>query len=161
MKRVVSLLIMTVLIFGVFCSAPLANAAAIPEQSEIISLENGDYLEITINNIPVQFSGISALAATKSVTKMKTTKYRNSSGTVLWSISIKATFTYDGSTSKCTACSHSTTCPAKTWTIKSASSSKSGNSATAKATATHATNGALKNYTQSVTIKCSKNGTVS
>ena len=44
------------------------------------------------------------------------------------------------------------------WKIQSVSSNKSGNSATASATANYAS---LKNYTQNVTISCNKNGTVS
>lgn len=51
---------------------------------------------------------------------------RNSSGTVLWSVSITATFTYDGTTSRCISCSPSATAPATTWSIKSISSSKTG-----------------------------------
>ena len=96
-----------------------------------------------------------------NITKTKTTYMRDSSGVVLWSVSITATFTYDGTTSRCISCSPSANAPATTWSIKSISSSKSGNSATAYATATHSSPSSSKDHTQSVTISCSKNGTVS
>ena len=99
--------------------------------------------------------------ASHNITKTKTTYMRNSSGTVLWSVSITATFTYDGTTSRCISCSPSATAPATTWSIKSISSSKNGNSATAYATATHSSPSSSKDFTQSVTISCSKNGTIS
>lgn len=86
---------------------------------------------------------------------------RDSSGVVLWSVSITATFAYDGTTSRCISCSPSANAPATTWSIKSISSSKNGSSATAYATATHSSPSSSKDYTQSVTISCSKNGTVS
>lgn len=104
---------------------------------------------------------LSAKKAAKSVTKTKTSYYRAKDGSLLWSVSIKATFTYDGNTSKCTSCSHSASAPAKTWSIKSVSSSKNGNSATATAVATHTSNVGAKDYTRSITIKCNKNGVVS
>ena len=97
--------------------------------------------------------------ASHNITKTKTTYMRNSSGTVLWSVSITATFTYDGT--RCISCSPSATAPATTWSIKSISSSKNGNSATAYATATHSSPSSSKDFTQSVTISCSKNGTIS
>ena len=100
--------------------------------------------------------------SSNTITKKKTTQFKNSSGTVLWSVSITATFTYDGSTSKCTSCTPSAKAYASTWSIRSVTSSKSGNSATATAVArqTDAT-GNTYDYTKSVTIKCSATGVVS
>ena len=163
MKRAIITLFMSfALMTGILCPAsPAAEAAVGPSpQAEITLLENGDYLETVIVDEPAMSSRISTLYATKTITKTKTTRYKNQAGDILWSVSIHATFSYNGSTSKCTSCSHSTTCPAKTWKIKSVSSSKSGNSATATATATH-TDLISEDFTKSVTITCSKNGTVS
>ena len=162
MKKIITLLTMTAIIWSALYSGSTAKALVVAQaQTETILLENGDYLEETITDVPVYSSGISILSTAKTITKTKTAKYKNASGKVLWSVSIRATFTYDGSTSKCTSCSHSTTCPAKTWKIKSVSSSKSGNSATAKVTATQTSESESRDFTKSVTIKCSKNGTVS
>ncbi|MCH5300490.1 MAG: hypothetical protein J1E56_04150 [Ruminococcus sp.] len=139
-----------------------ANAIEIPKDTliEIEYLENGDYIETVISN-ETNDNATCPLATTKTITKSKTKYYKNSAGTVLWSVTIKGTFTYDGSTSKCTSCSHSASAPASNWSIKSISSSKSGNSATAKCVATY--KGAIisTDYSMSVTITCSANGTIS
>lgn len=129
------------------------------------TLDNGDYIETVISSetsLSDSVLNISTLSTSKTITKTKTTYYKNSSGTVMWSVSIKATFTYNGSTSKCTSCSHSTTAPSKTCSIKSCTSSKSGNKATAKAVATHTdSDGSKYDINRTVTISCSANGKVS
>lgn len=104
---------------------------------------------------------LSANSTNKTITKTKTSKIRAKDGTLLWSVSIKATFTYNGTTSKCTSYSHSASAPAKSWKIKSVSSSKKGNSTTAVGVATHSDNSGSRDFTRSITIKCSKNGVVS
>lgn len=163
MKKITTFLLAAALIVITSCSfATTAEASSYASpNAEIILLEHGDYLETTISDVPTPFSGFSVFSTASTVTKKKTTYYKDKNGTILWSVAITATFTYDGTTSKCTSCSHSTTCPSPTWKIKSASSSKSGNSATATATATHFIGAASDDFTKSVTITCSKNGIVS
>ena len=146
------------------CSGSTAFAASNvqPTQIMIEEAENGNYYETVIETLEQEQPPYSVFAATQYITKTKTTYYKNSSGTVLWSVSITATFSYDGSTSKCTSCSHSTTAPGTYWSITSSSSSRSGNSATATATAKYTpSSGAVQSYTKSVTIKCSPTGVVS
>lgn len=163
MKKIVTLITLSVLMLGIFFSTSIpAKATTIfPSKTSIVMLEDGNYLETTIIDEPKVPSGISLLSATKTITRTKITRFKNKNGSILWSVSITATFTYNGSTSKCTSCSHSTTCPSSTWKIKSVSSSRSGNSATAKAIATRSFNNISENYTKTVTIKCDKNGNVS
>ena len=105
-------------------------------------------------------AALSLQSADKQITKTKTAYYKNKSGAVLWSVSIKATFSYNGTSSKCISCSPSASAPAKSWSIKSLSSSKKGNSASAKVVAVHATN-VSQQYTKTVTIHCSKTGVIS
>ena len=125
-------------------------------------LDNGDYIETVISSDLSLPHNISTLSTSKTITKTKTTYYKNSSGSVMWSVSIRATFTYNGSTSKCTKCSHSATAPGKSWSIKSCVSSKIGNTATSKVIAPHTGyNGSKYNVTKNVTISCSPNGKVS
>ena len=131
------------------------NGEDVPDIT-VEELENGYYIETVITGESVDPD--SSAQSSSTITKTKTNYYKNSSGDVMWSVSIKATFTYDGSTSKCKSCSHSTTSPGTNWSIKSSSSSKSGNSATAKAVATYKN---TTDYSMSVTIKCSADGTVS
>lgn len=164
MKKIITLFTLTALALCILSPASTAAAQAaciVPSSKEIVFLENGDYLETVIADVPTISSGISTFSTTKTVTKTKTTYYKNSNGVTLWSVSIRASFTYDGSTSRCTSYSHSTTCPAQSWRIKSVSSSKCGNSATAVATATHFIGNTSNDYKRSITIYCSNNGTVS
>lgn len=159
MRKTVSLGVIISLISCLIFSVT-ATATTVNDYNRTIEyLDNGDYIETIISDDEID-SEIS-LFSTKSITKTKTSYYKNSNGTVLWSVAIKATFSYNGKSAICTSCSHITTAPANSWSIKSASHSKSGNTATAKATATHKTSTGSSDVTRSVTIKCSPTGVVS
>ena len=169
MKKLLSTLL-TIMLLVLITGTKYVNASTLQAvtpapavQSEIELLEDGCYLETIIEDEPSINPGYSTFATTKYITKTKTAQYKNASGNVMWSVSIKATFSYDGSTSKCTSCSHSTTAPGQTWSIKSSSSSKYGSAAAATATAVHKNpvNGLSNSYTKTVTIKCSPTGVVS
>lgn len=159
MKKSIVITLILTLISCIFLSVPVSAITINNAEKNIEYLDNGDYIETIITDDTPE-PGISSYA-TNTITKTKTSYYKNSSGTVLWSVSIKATFSYNGSTSTCTSCSHSTTSPGASWYIKTSSHSKSGNTATAKATATHSTVSGSADYTRSVTIKCSATGVVS
>lgn len=162
MKKAISLFITVVSFVCLLNSVPLSvNASENSPQTIIEMLDNGYYFETIIENEETP-TITGTRATTQYVTKAKTTQYKNSAGTVLWSVSIKATFSYDGTTSKCTSCTPSASSSDSSWTINSVTSSKSGSSATATAVVTYtAPSGATQSYTKSVTIKCSATGTVS
>lgn len=161
MKRKFVLLLTIISLIYSVSAAPLSVKASDIPSSTIELLDNGYYFETVIEDEKSPMLS-EARATTKYITKTKTTQFKNSSGDVLWSVSIKATFSYDGTTAKCTSCTPSASSFASTWTIKSVTSSKSGNSATAKAVATHTgPSGATQDITKSVTIKCSATGVVS
>ena len=128
-KKTISITLITALISCIFLSIPVSATTIDNTEINIEYLDNGDYIETIITDDTAN-SGIS-LYATNTITKTKTKYYKNSSDTVLWSVAIKATFSYNGSTSTCTSCSHSTTSPGASWYIKTSSHSKSGNTATA------------------------------
>lgn len=130
-----------------FSNTSIANATTLEKT------DNDYYVETIITNVDSDLNFIALHRNSHTITKTKT-----ANGTILWSVSITATFIYDGSTSRCISCSPNATSYSSEWKIQSVSSNKSGNSATASATANYAS---LKNYTQNVTISCSKNGTVS
>ena len=79
----------------------------------------------------------------------------------MWAIRVQCTFTYNGTTCTCTKAAHKATSYASTWTIISASHSKSGNHATATATARHQGSTGYQDYTRSVTLTCSPTGVFS
>lgn len=156
------LLILLLALFTCY-TVPTTTFAA-SDCSNIISidteyLEDGCYYETIISDAS---SDLDLLSAEKTTTKTKTTSLKNSSGNTLWSLSITATFTYDGKTSKCTSCTPKGTAPATYWTISNITSKKSGSTATAEALVTHKTSSTTANkYNKSVTISCSATGKIS
>lgn len=162
------LLIATLLSFTMIASFLSPTYAADSNSFSAASEADTDYcyVETVITDStpdsPFDLIGAAPNATTKSTTKTKTSYVKNAAGEVLWYVSITATFTYDGSTANCTSCSHKAAAPVNEWKIKSVSSSKSGNSATAIADAIHiGTMGISQEYTQAVTIQCSPSGVVS
>ena len=85
----------------------------------------------------------------------------DSSKNLLWSVTVKGTFEYYGSHSKCTTSSLSTTVSNSNWKITSSSASKSGASATAKTTGKRYNNGvAVETVTEAVTLVGGSDGTL-
>lgn len=100
-----------------------------------------------------------SLASVTTETKSKTKYTINASGTTLWYVRVTGTFTYGNGTSKCIAVSHSAGSYASTWKIVSFSDKKSGNSASATATARQYVDGSvISSRTQTVTLTCSSTG---
>ncbi len=153
MKRIfVAILALVMLCSAMLCTP--ASAAPISDSKTVIEyLENGDYIETIIS--------WEENSTRSSKTATKTSNYLNNYDEVLWSVTVRGTFYYNGSTSSCTAVSHSTTAPSSYWTIKNSSSSKSGNKATAKATATLKVGSTTSDESMTVTLACSANGTLS
>lgn len=116
MKKTITITLITALISCIFLSIPVSATTADNTERTIEYLYNGDYIETIITDDTANPS--ISLYTTNTITKTKTRYYKNSSGTVLWSVAIKATFSYNGSTSTCTSCSHSTTAPGASWSIK-------------------------------------------
>ncbi len=161
MKKITKTLLSITLIASLITAPSVRAAHLLPTPSvQIEYLDNGYYFETVINAAPAQNS-ISLLSAANTITRTKTSSYKNSNGIVLWSVSITATFTYDGSTSKCNYCYGSASAPSPSWSIQTISASKSGNTATATAIATNSQGNTSSNYTKSITIRCSKNGVIS
>lgn len=121
--------------------------------------ENGDSFEVTVIQHNDEYL-LRANSKTKSASKVG--KYRDSNGTVLWSVTVTGTFTYNGSTSKCTASKVSASSNNSNWRIASKNSSRSGNTASATATAKRY-NGSnvVQTATKTVKLSCSKNGSLS
>ncbi|MCD8018119.1 MAG: hypothetical protein LUF92_00580 [Clostridiales bacterium] len=155
-------LLFIVFVITFLSNSIFVNAAVISKNSQDTNFDKAFYIEHYIYGNSAEDSNVQTQSTTKTITKTKKSVAKNSSGDILWSVTIKATFSYDGETSKCTSYSHSTSSPGKSWSIKSSSYSKSGNSATVKATAIHkGTDGTEKSYSRSVTIKCSPSGVIS
>ena len=163
MKKVLSFLL--IIISVIFTSTNASAVVSTPKLYEQRSIEyiNSDlYVETVITGETNHNTYISTFATNKTITRTKTNYYKNNSGKVLWTVSVTGTFTYNGVTSKCISCSHSTTSPGAYWTIKSSTSYKAANYATASATATYTGNtGAAKDYSRTVMLQCDEDGNVS
>ena len=149
------LLIVTLVTCSVFC----VNATETTSKTEttIEYLNNGHYIETII--VYCDDDSDNTRVATKS--GYKTSNYKDENGVTMWSVTVNGTFTYNGTTSSCTSVSRSTTAPGANWSIKSSSCSKSGNCATATATATHKGVLLSKDYSMTVNLYCSPYGILS
>ena len=145
-------MILTCLLLFTICS-PVYGA----EQIEY--LDDGSYFETVITT--ESNSGMTTLSS-KSVTKTKTSYYKNSNGTILWYVKVTGTFTYGNGSSKCTSSSVTAESKSGAWKITSKSASKSGNKATAKATAKRYYGGSVaETKNKTVTLTCSPSGNFS
>lgn len=130
------------------------NINALEENYNTTYYENGYYYEISIS--------VTNSVARSSKEGSKTIYCKNSAGKTMWSLTVKGTFTYNGSTSSCTSASASTSIIDATWKITNKSSSKSGNTAKATATAICYLNGnPINSATKTVSLKCSASGKLS
>lgn len=128
------------------------------EISEDDSLDDIIYSETIIEDFP----HIQLFSTTKTKTCSKIAQAKTGSGTILWYVKVTGTFKYNGSTSSCINSTVVASAPASTWSIKSKKASKNGSTAKATATAVQKIDGTtIKTLTKSVSIKCSKNGTLS
>ena len=130
------------------------NINALEENYNTTYYENGYYYEISIS--------VTNSVARSAKEGSKTIYCKNSAGKTMWSLTVKGTFTYNGSTSSCTSASASTSITDATWKITNKSSSKSGNTAKATATAICYLNGnPINSATKTVSLKCSASGKLS
>lgn len=150
-KRILSVILITATLFSTLILTAAAQEPSAVTTTEVELLPNGDYIETELITCD-QPDGAKSTASGQ-----KTKKYKNSSGAVMWSVTVYGTFSYNGSSATCTSATRSTTCPGSGWTIVSSSASKSGNTATAKATAEYNNS----HYSLTVSLKCSANGTLS
>ncbi len=158
MKKLLSFLIIAALILTLSISVYAEDGSNTESGGTVVEieyLENGDYIETVLENETII---IPSDATATTVTKTKVKNYKNSAGTILWSIKVQGTFTYNGTTCSCTNAEHQATSYASTWTIISASHSRRGNAATATATARHTSGVGYDDYTRSVTLRCSPTG---
>lgn len=161
MKKALSIILAIAILSVLFVlpAGAVENNSNDAKGYEIEYLDNGDYI-VTYLEDDTTFIPDSGEKAT-TVTKSKTSKYYNSAGDTMWFITVTGKFTYNGTTSSCKEVAHAAGAPGITWSILSASSSKSGNKATATATARHNLNPGYSDYTRSVTLKCSATGVFS
>lgn len=121
-------------------------------------LDDGSYIE----TITETTTSINPFAVTSTKSGKKTSSHKDSSGKIFWTVTVNGTFSYNGTSSKCTSSTVSTTCPSSIWKLTNKSASKSGATATASAIAKRYTNNIItKTINRSVSLTCSKTGKLS
>lgn len=162
MKRIFSTLLIATFITSSMGSFQVQATDSVPVAATDIPSSEDEFYTVTVIEEEDTSPFYSTLATTKYVTKTKTTYMENVDHENLWSVSITATFAYDGTTATCTSYTPSAKSYNSSYKIQSVTGSKSGNTATATATAVRLfPSGSTATYTKSVTIKCSPTGVVS
>lgn len=128
-------------------------AVDVTEEQELIYLDDGSYIVITVEEISVR--------ALNTKTGRKTYAY-NSGDEIVWSAILTGTFTYDGASSVCTAASCKTIISDNAWFEVSKSAEPDKNAAIADVTMGKKIAG-IKVSEVSIDMKltCDKNGNLS
>ena len=115
--------------------------------------EDGSYSVTTVKRVDA------AARASGTVTGATEVTHYSSSGTVEWIASLTATFSYTGSSARCTSVDNlSVRIFESGWSMVSKSSSKSGNTATGNITMRYSTLTGTGNFPVTLTLSCDKNG---
>lgn len=121
--------------------------------------EDGSYLITTLTQNYIV--GIGLLSTRSSKTETKKGHYYDSNGAIVWTASITASFTYNGTTASCTTVSKSQTIYNNSWKCTSSSCYKSGATATGDFTFKHYVLGIPnKTINRTLTLTCDKNGNI-
>lgn len=162
MKNLFSLKLSFTLVIFLLSFAPVYAYAStditLKSKPIIEYLEDGSYFESIIyeSNPSVQL-----FATTKTKNGQKTVTHYSSSGIKQWSITVNGTFSYNGSTSSCTAVSGTKSIYNSNWKISITSISKSGNCASTTANGKYYLGGNLvNNITKTASLRCKPDGTL-
>ena len=154
-KRIIVLLVAVILCLG---SIP-ALADNSSEEFQIIAFSDGSYLimELIGDSIETQLD-----YNRTSVTKSKAATYYSNSGVKAFTLTVTGSFIYDGTSATCTSSSNSSTIYNNEWSLKTASASHSGNTATATGTFVRKVLGiVVSTKVLTVSLSCSPTGVFS
>lgn len=159
MNKITILTLLIALLSAAFNTTPSVAYAA--EEVSAVVIDNGYYYETIISE---EITSSFALEPTiPTVIKTKSTSMKNSDGETLWTLSITATFVYDGKIAECVSCTPKAVSYDSSWIVQSVTSTKNDNSATATMIIrrTDLLDSTHQDYTKSVTITCDPFGKVS
>ena len=150
-KRISAVLLSLLLVL----TLPAPSAFATETQTEILYLEDGSYI-ITTTEIYSTFT-------TTQVTAKKTKTHINFNGVTCWQAALTGTFTYDGTTAKCTASSIDISIYADGWSTYQQTSGRAGNYCYANLIMrrTTATGIVADSVNCDITLTCDANGNLS
>ena len=153
MKRLISVLCV-LSAFLTLCPFHALASDDSHSDENIILFNDGSYIVVELSENLVR--------ATNTKTQTKTSKYYNSNDVLQWTVVLTGTFTYNGTTSSCTASNCSITISNDNWYTISKASGKSGNTATADVTMGYKLLGiTTTKKTLNMTLTCDKDGNFS
>lgn len=133
------------------------QALAAADDSKVVYYSDGSY---SVTTIETDACSMARAASTKSGTVKR--EHFSSAGDLQWKVTLKATFSYNGSTSSCTSVDNvGVNIYNNDWSMISKSSSKSGNTATANVTMGLAQLIGTSKVPVTLTLSCDKNGNLS
>lgn len=160
MKRTFKFITALLLSSSIICTIiphEIIHAQTITISKEIVS----DNLYCITEICETPNSEINLFSSSQTKSGSKTQRYVNSSGATLWYVTVHAFFTYNGSTSSCTSTDVTAGSNSSAWKVTNKSSWKSGNTGYASATGSHIlSNSEITSTTRTVSISCTKNGTL-
>ena len=153
-KSIASLIMILILLLSLNINSYAISAT--DSKEKVIMLENGEYIVETVTE------EVASERTTNTKNGQKTIKVYDSDNKLLWSATLKGTFTYTGSRATCTASSITYTVYNDNWKITSATASKSGNTATGNITGKRYALGIpIKTVERAITLTCSSSGVLS
>lgn len=147
--------------FGILISCLLITSLAVPSfantpEKIVHYYDDGSYI---VETFSLENPTISLYANIQN--RSKTAVYYSKDNIAQWSVTVTGTFSYGNGSSTCTASSVTAKSNTTDWVISSKSSSKSGNTAKATATAIQYLRGhEVQRKTLSTTLSCSPNGSL-
>lgn len=169
MKKIISaIVLLTMMIFPLSTNAFAANGNApilLVDNQSIEYYEDGSYSIITVSaensaiNAPSQNA---SAAVTQTITGSKSSSYYSSNDELQWTVTLRGTFSYNGSSATCTQSTVSSVIYDSNWKVTSAVASKSGATAIGDFVVKYYTLLVpIKTINVHLTITCSANGTLS
>ncbi len=164
MKKITSIILSVLFIVSVCSFTASAAEVSIEKQGKLVS-ETVEYFDDGSSVVTeiYEYDAPQGRSSTYSKTATKAKTIRNADGDVLWKFKVTGTFSVnDGVSATCTAASYSVSDLASSWSLKSATATRSGNKATANGTfQKKALFVVINTQDCSVTLQCDKNGNLS
>lgn len=132
-------------------------AQVLAAQDEVVYYEDGSYAVVVVMK-----EENTVTRATNRKSGSKAYKYYTADDELVWTVTLNATFSYNGSSATCTSVnSLNVTIYDDSWSTYSKSSTKSGNTATGYVTMRYSGLLGSRDIPATVTLSCDKNGNLS
>lgn len=149
MKRIFAIILTALML-----SVSLISASA--EEGKVIRFDDGSYLVITVE------ADKGFARASQKVTGSTYYNYYSSGGTTEWKATMRATFTYTGSSATCTSVDNlSVNIYDSGWSLVSKSTRRSGNTAYGDVVMERSIIGGTQGVPVTLTLSCDRNGNLS